>query len=224
MTASMASAGVPRAAAADRPVVALRRRTIDHVLVSLGIVAAVVLATAGALLTWGTTFADDYVERELSSQNIFFPDAAALTEDGRTDLVKYAGEQVTTGTEAEAYASFIDGHLDGIADGATYADLGKTESAAKAAVTEAKANGASESQIAALQSDADGITAQRNTLFKGETLRGLLLSTYAWSTVGQIAFIASIVAFVAAGVMALLVIAGFVHLRRNHEHAVVQPA
>ena len=102
----------------------IRRRTIDSVLIAAGAVVALVLVAAGGLLTWGSNFADDYVGDELAAQNIFFPDQAALEEDGHADLVQYAGEQVTTGSEAEAYASYIDGHLAGIADGATYADLG----------------------------------------------------------------------------------------------------
>ena len=68
--------------------------------------------------------------------------------------------------------------------------------------------------MAALQAKADGITNQRNTLFKGETLRGLLLSAYAWSTVGRIAGIAAVFAFVAAGAMLVLVVMGLVHHRR----------
>ena len=112
--------------------IVVRRRTIDTVLIAAGVVVTIVLFAAGALLTWGSNFADDYVGDELSSQNIFFPDAASLEEEGRDDLVQYADEQVTTGSEAEAYASFIDGHLQGIADGATYADLGGPQSEARA--------------------------------------------------------------------------------------------
>jgi hypothetical protein len=130
------------------PVVAVRRRTIDWVLIGLGAVATVVFAVAGVLLTWGTNFADDYVGRELESQQIFFPDEEALLEEGRDDLVRYAGEQVTTGSEAEAYASYISGHLDGIADGATYAGLGAVQSEARAAVAAAEQDGASEDEIA----------------------------------------------------------------------------
>lgn len=217
MSAPTIASRTPETVDPDPQVVALPRRTIDRVLIALGAVAAVVFACAGGLLTWGSSFADDYVGRELRSQNIFFPDEEALIEDGREDLVEHAGEQLTNGDQAEAYASFIDGHLDGIADGATYADLGDVENAAKAAVAEAEEAGASESEIAALQADADAVAGQRNTLFKGETLRGLLLSTYAWSTIGMIAFIASVVAFVAAAVMALLVGAGVIHMRR-HAH------
>jgi hypothetical protein len=195
-------------------VVALPRRRIDAVLVSLGVVATVVLAVAGGLLAWGNHFAGDYVHDELASQHVSFPAADKLTAEGRTDLVGHAGQQVTNGSQAEAYASYINGHLAGIAQGATYADLGAPESAAKAAVQTAKDSGASAADVAALQAKADAITNQRNTLFKGETLRGLLLSAYAWSTVGRIAGIAAVAAFVAAGAMLVLVVMGMVHHRR----------
>jgi hypothetical protein len=195
-------------------VVALPRRRIDAVLVSLGMVATVVLAVAGGLLTWGNHFAGDYVHDELASQHVSFPTADKLAAEGRTDLLDHAGQQVTTGSQAEAYASYINGHLAGIADGATYADLGAPESAAKADVQTAKDSGASAADVAGLQAKADAITNQRNTLFKGETLRGLLLSAYAWSTVGRIAGIAAACAFVAAGAMLVLVVMGIVHHRR----------
>jgi hypothetical protein len=201
---------------ATTPVVAVRRRTVDKLLVWSGLVVAIVLAAAGGLLTWGSNFAGDYVYDELNSQQIFFPDEAALTEEGRTDLVKYAEEQVTTGKEAEAYASYINGHLQGTADGQTYAQLGAPQRAARAAVTDATESGAPQSEIDELQAEVDAITAQRDTLFRGETLRGLLLSAFAWDTVGQVAGIAAIVAFVGAAVMLVFVILGVVHLRRLH--------
>ena len=193
------------------PVVVLKRRTIDSVLIGFGLVAAVAFAIAGVLLTWGHNFSADYVHDELASQNITFPSAEALTEEGRTDLLKYADHQLDTGKEAEAYASYINGHLEGIADGATYADLGTPEREAKAAVTAAVEAGQPQATIDELQATADGISGQRNTLFKGETLRGLLLSAYAWSTVGMIAGLAAIGAFLAAAVMAVLVVLGMVH-------------
>jgi hypothetical protein len=203
---------------ASAPPLVLKRRTIDSVLIAFGAVLTAALLVAGALLTWGANFADDYVGDELSSQNITFPPAAALEEEGRDDLVKYGDEFVDTGKEAEAYASFIDGHLAGIADGATYADLGTPEREAKAAVDAAKADGASEAEIAALQGDADAISGQRNTLFKGETLRGLLLTAFAWSTVGTIAGYAALGAFIAGGLMFVLVLMGL----RHHHKVVVQ--
>lgn len=197
------------------PVVALKRRTIDTVLIGIGVVAAVVFAVAGGLLTWGNGFASDYVHDELSSQNVTFPTAEGLTKEGRTDLLKYAGGKLDTGGEAQAYASYINGHLAATAGGATFAELGTPERTAKADVQAAIDAGKPQADVSALQAKADTITGQRNTLFKGETLRGLLLSAYAWSTVGMIAGIAAIAAFVAAAVMAALVALGFVHQRKT---------
>jgi hypothetical protein len=196
------------------PVILLRRRTIDSVLIGVGAVATAAFLVAGALLMWGSGFAADYVGDELSSQNISFPPAAALEEEGREDLLDHAGEAVDTGSEAEAYASYIDGHLQEVAGGATYADLGTPEREANAAVEAALAEGADEATIAALEADATAISGQRNTLFKGETLRGLLLTAYAWSTVGRIAGLAAIAAFVAGGVMLVLVLLGLRHHHR----------
>ena len=199
----------------EPPVVEVKRRTIDAVLIGLGAIVAVVLFVAGGLLTWGSRFANDYVGKELTAQNIVFPDRAALEQEGRQDLVGYAGEQVTTGSEAQVYAGYIAHHLEGVAGGATYADLGGPERVAKADVQAATDSGASAAKVADLQAKADGITNQRNTLFKGETLRGLLLSTYAWSTIGRIAGIAAITAFVAGAAVLVLVVLGLVHRRKT---------
>jgi hypothetical protein len=198
-----------------KPTVKLRRRTIDKVLISSGVAVAVVFAAAGGLLTWGSNFAEDYVHDELSSQNVVFPDAGTLREDGRDDLVKYADEQVTTGTEAEAYASLIATHMEGIADGQTYSEI--DDRGAAQAVTDAQNAGASQEEIAELQATANQLKGQRDSLFKGETLRGLLLTSFAWATVGTVAGIAAWVAFAGAAVMIALVIAGIFHLVRS-EH------
>ena len=207
----------PLATVRKDDVVQVHRRTIDKVLIGFGVVAAIVFAAAGGLLTWGSNFADDYVHDELASQKVFFPDEASLREEGRTDLVKYADEQVTTGPEAEAYASFINGHLQGIADGKTYAEI--DDRGAAQAVEDAKTAGASDARVAELQATADQLAGQRDLLFKGETLRGLLLSSFAWATIGEIAGIAAWVAFAGALVMAALVIAGMEHLRRSRRTA-----
>ena len=57
----------------------------------------------------------------------------------------------------------------------------------------------------------------RQTLFMGSTLRGLLLYGYAFATMGTIAGIAAIGAFVGAGLFLLLGILGLVHARRTDE-------
>lgn len=200
-----------------RDAVTLRRRTIDRILIGFGVIATLAFVIAGGLLTWGASFSNDYVHDELASQNITFPTAEELRAEGRDDLVDWAGEDVTTGDEAEAYASYIQGHLEETADGQTYSQI--DDRAARDAVDEARESGASEDEIAELEATAEQLTAQRETLFKGETLRGLLLSAYAWSTVGTIAAYAAIGAFAAAALMAALVIAGLVHLARHNRAA-----
>jgi hypothetical protein len=207
---------------ADRPgsgdgqpadAIVLRRRTIDGILTGFGVVATVAFLVAGILLMWGSQFSDDYVHDELSSQNITFPSEEELRAEGRDDLVEYAGEDVTTGQQAEGYASYIDGHLQNTAGGQTYSEI--DDRGAAQAAEAAREAGAPQAEIDRLQATADELRAQRDTLFKGETLRGLLLSAYAWSTVGAIAGYAAIGAFAAAALMAVLVVLGFLHLRRQ---------
>lgn len=213
MSTFSATESIPHNPPADVPV-RITRKTIDRVLSLFGVVLTLALVVAGALLMWGANFSADYVEDELSSQNITFPPAEALAEEGRDDLVEYGGEFVNTGAEAEAYASFINGHLQNVAGGATYADLGTPETEAREALAAAQESGASDSEIAALEEEYNTVRGQRETLFKGETLRGLLLTAYAWSTVGQIALYAAIGAFVAAVAMAVLTVLGFRHMRK----------
>lgn len=201
----------------DVPIPVTRRR-IDHLLIGAGVVLAMVLVVAGGLLSWGNDFAEDYVGDELAAQNIAFPPAEVLEEEGRDDLVGFAGEQVTTGEHAEAYASFIAGHIENIADGQTYAELGGPERAAEGALTEAVAAGAPAEEIAELEAEAAALSGQRESIFRGEMLRGTLLNAFAWSTMGRIAGIAATVAFVGAAFMALLSVAGVLHLRKVTVH------
>lgn len=158
----------------------------------------------------------------MSSQNINFPSAEAINNDASLDeatvakLLPFAGTQLTTGAGAEAYAAYINGHLTRY-DG-TYAELGGPERAARTALNEAIAAEAPEAEIAELRATLAQATADRDTVFKGETLRGLLLSACAWDTVGQIAGISATVAYIGAAVMALLVLMGVVHLVRYRKH------
>jgi len=195
----------------DKPIPVTRRR-IDHLLIGAGVVAAIVLAIAGGLLTWGSNFSEDYVSDELTAQNITFPPTEALVEEGRDDLAEFGGEQVTTGEQAEAYASYIQGHVENTAGGLTYSEI--PDRAARTALQEAIESGAPEDEIAQLEQEATTLSQQRDTVFKGEMLRGTLLNAYAWSTMGQIAGIAATAAFAAAAVMVVLSVAGAMHLRK----------
>jgi len=175
----------------------MKRRTFDTLMSAGGVVVTLVLVVAGTLAFVGYNFANSNVHQQLAEQKIFFPQkgspALASPEIGPF-LNRYAGQQLVTGAQAQAYADhFIAVHLSEVAGGQTYAQV---SSQALANPNDAKLQG----QVA--------------TLFKGETLRGLLLQAYAFWKIGQIALIGSIVAFALAVVMGLLTILGFWHLRR----------
>jgi hypothetical protein len=190
----------------------MKRRTLDILFSVGGVVLAGLLLVAGIVLTSNANFANDYVRDQLGQQNITFKTADTLTdEEKKVDcLVRYAGQKLTTGKQAECYANnFIGLHLKSIAGGQTYADLGAPQSALRERVTQAQQT--NDPNLADLQKQLADITAQRDTVFKGETLRGLLLTSYGFSEFGVKAAQAATVAFLAAGLMALLAIAGFVH-------------
>jgi hypothetical protein len=180
----------------------MRRRTFDLVVSAVGALLTVFLLVVGGLAMWGYSFANSNVHDQLAAQQIYFPavgsDALKSPEIGPY-LNKYAGQQLTTGAQAEAYADhFIAVHLKEVAGGQTYAQV-----SAKAQADPANTQ----------------LQAQVNTLFKGETLRGMLLNAYAFWKVGQIALYAGIAAFVGAAVMALLTVLGFRHVRRTSSDA-----
>lgn len=190
----------------------MKRRTID-IMFSLGaVVLAGLLLVAGFVLTSNANFANDYVKDQLSQQNITFKTADTLTEEERRSdcLVKYAGQKLTTGKQAECYANeFIGLHLKSTAGGKTYAELGGVQTDLRAKVATAQKN--NDPALADLQKQLNEVTQQRETVFKGETLRGLLLTSYGFSEFGTKAGQAASVAYLAAALLALLGIAGFIH-------------
>jgi hypothetical protein len=190
----------------------MKRRTLDVLFSVGGLALAGLLLVAGLVLTANASFANNYVTDQLSQQNITFKTADTLTDDEKQGecIVRYAGQKLTTGKQAECYANnFIGLHLKSIADGKTYADLGAPQSQLRAQVTQAEQN--NDPALPELQKQLADVSAQRDTLFKGETLRGLLLTSYGFSEFGTKAGQAATVAYIAAGLLLLLSIAGFVH-------------
>lgn len=177
----------------------MRRRTFDFLLSTGGLVVAVVLFIAGGLLLWAHDFSNDNVRNQLAAEQVYFPvKGSPALADPRIGpfLNQYAGQQLVTGPQAEAYADhFIKVHLTEVAGGQTYAQVS----------TKAQAD-PKNAQLAA----------QVQTLFRGETLRGLLLEAYGFWKLGQIAFIAAIASFALGGVMLLLTLLGMLHLRRTN--------
>ena len=177
----------------------MRRKTFDLLAVIGGLVLTVVLTVAGGLLLWGHNFVSDQVHTQLAAQKIFFPPASsgaikALPAADANAMTAYAGQQMTSGAQAQTYANhFIAVHLREIGGGKTYSQL----SAASLA-----------------QPKNAALAAQVQTMFRGETLRGLLLNAYAFWEMGQIMFIGAIVSFVAAAAMLIMSVLGIAHLRR----------
>jgi hypothetical protein len=155
---------------------------------SLQVVLVVVLAFGAGFLYWATGFTHGYVHDELTSQKITFPVAGsaalkALPAADAQAMTQYAGQALDNGDKAETYANhFIKVHLSKTAGGMTYS---QASAASMASPTNTKLAG------------------EVQTLFRGETLRGLLLNAWGWWTIGTYALYAAIGLTVAAVVVFL---------------------
>lgn len=173
------------------------RKTIDTVFILIGTIAIILLLVIGGLAWKAGDFAISTVQTELASQKIYFPPkgSPALDPAEFPDLQQYAGQLVDTGPKAKAYANgFIGRHLEKVAGGQTYSEV---STAAMQDPTNAK------------------LQQEKQTLFQGETLRGLLLGDgYAYWTFGMIAKDAAIALFASAAAMLVLVWLGLIHRAR----------
>lgn len=166
-----------------------------------------ILAFCAGFLFWGNSFIHNQITTELTAQQIYFPPAnsQAITSlpnaSDQTAMNQYGGQQLTTGAQAQVYAnSFIGVHLTEVAGGQTYSQM---SSKAQANPTDQK------------------IAGQVATLFKGETLRGLLLNAYGWWTIGTYALYAAIGLGVAAfAVLLALAFEVFLWIRERKKVAV----
>jgi hypothetical protein len=200
----------------------MKRRTLDIIFAGGGLLVAVILVALGFALLTQYTFAQDYVKEELSAQKITFATADKLTpaettwKAGSACLVTYAGQTMQTGPQAECYAKYyLAEHMDASAKnagfpGATYATLGGIRTDLSAQVAAAKTKGDT-TAAADAQKKLDSATSLRTTMQTGETLRGLLLTVYGFSAIGEKAGLAANIIFGLAALMAVLAVAGFVH-------------
>jgi hypothetical protein len=172
----------------------LDRSLLDRLVSWTGAVLAIALIALGGAAIFGGNFALDNVRDRLAPQKISFPPLSAMTPQEKVEVGDFAGAKVDTGSEAEAFSRYIGGHLKEVNNGATYAETSGA----------ARAEGISAKQAADLGAKAD-------VLFKGETLRSILLNAYGWWTVGQIALYAGIGMVIAGLVLAVLTALGFRH-------------
>ena len=181
------------------------RKTMDKLVSWTGLIVAVVLLVAGGLLTWASNFVADNVKQQFSAQNITMPVAAAFPKGQEKYLAPYAGQPLENGQQAKAYADhYILAHMNAQSGGKTYSQVSGEFMAM------AKDPGADKAEVAKMGE-------LRQTLFMGNTLRGLLLYGYAFDTIGRIAGYAAIGAFVGAGLMLVLGLMGLRHAAREPE-------
>jgi hypothetical protein len=183
----------------------MRRRAFDVLATTAGLILAIILLVAGGLLLWGHSFVDTQVHNQLAAQKIYFPanNSPAIKAPEFAAMHQYAGQLMTTGPQAEVWADhFIANHLKVIGGGLTYSQL---------------------SAKAIAQPKNVALANQVNLLFRGTTLRGLLLSSYAFWKMGEIALWGAIAAFIGAALLLILSILGFVHLRRVSPEAEAFP-
>ncbi len=188
----------------------MRRTTFDKLLGWIGVSLGVVLLAMGGLVLWGSAYVHNTVTSQLAAQQITFPSAAAfahpkagteITPNMIPSVSQYAGQQLLTGQQAEAYADhFIAQHIADMSGGKTYSQL-------------------------SVQAQAQPNNAQLQTLvgtvFKGETLRSMLLNAYGWWKVSQITYIASLALFGLGTVSFLAGVVGFARIRRERPGATV---
>ena len=199
------------------------RSTLDKLLSAIGLGLALVLLVAGGLMTWANVFIGDQVKEQFSAQDITMPTqeaidgqlkGGAISEEDAKELEKFAGETLDNGPAAKAYAdNYILAHMNGsgielAGEPVTYEEASGKGRELMAAVAENP--DATEEQKAEAQAWMD----LRESLFMGNTLRGLLLYGYAFATMGTIAGVAAIAAFVGAGLFLVLGLLGFAHSRK----------
>jgi hypothetical protein len=188
----------------------MKRRTLDLLFSIGGVGLAGLLLIIGVVMSSNADFSKKYVTDQLAQQKITFKAAEALTAEEKQApcLVAYAGQPLLTGKQAECYANeFIGLHVKTSGKGRTYAEIGDDQTALRAQI--AAAGGAANAPD--LQKQLTDLTATRETVFKGETLRGVLLTSYGFSELGNKADQAATVIFLGVILLTALSIAGFAH-------------
>jgi len=200
----------------------MSRRSLDLIVSGGGVVLAVLLFVLYFVLADQASFSKAYVKDQLGQQRIVFTAADKLTEEektwqpGSSCLTAYAGQTMATGKQAECYANFfIKLHMTNSAKnaglpGETYATLGGIQTQLRADIAAATQRGDT-AAAADLNAKLTSATSLRTTMQTGETLRGLLLTSYGFSIFGEKAALAGTISLLGGVVLAVLAVAGFVH-------------
>jgi hypothetical protein len=204
------------------------------------LVMAVLLVVLGAVMLNRADFSRNYVHDQLVQESVVFPVAKDLqpreksfTEARSGCVLTYAGQEVTTGKQAECYANeYLGGHLSWLAtrlgmtqvayvDGKNYRELGLELANIRAQIKTAEQSGSPD--VAALQQKLTDVTTVRQKMFEGTMLRNALLTSYGFGELGTLARTGSNVCFAIGGLLVLLAIASFAHAARTPKSQAFAP-
>jgi ABC-type multidrug transport system fused ATPase/permease subunit len=193
----------------------MKRSALDRLVSWIGLALAAVLLLAGGLLAFASSFVSGQVADQLSAQKITMPVEAAFKSLPQADqdaLRPFAGQPLTTGAQAKAFADhYIQAHMNAAGGGRTYEEVsGEYIALSK----DTAADPAKVKELGDL----------RQTLFMGNTLRSMLLTAYAFGTMGTVALIAAVVSFVGAVVLAVLAFLGLRHAKSAEGEVLVTPS
>ena len=169
-------------------------------IITLQVVLVAVLAVSAGFMFWGSGYIHSTIQSQLAAQQIVFPPKgsaeitpSALTPKGGThaqgvynsqQMSQYAGDEMTTGDQAKTWAnSFIAVHL---------SLMGMTYAQASEVALKNPTNVADQNLV--------------NTIFKGTTLRGMLLNAYGWWQMGDYLGMAAVLATLGSVVVFLTLI------------------
>jgi hypothetical protein len=182
----------------------MNRSALDRLVSWIGLALAAVLLVAGGLLAFASSFVSGQVANQLSAQKITMPVPAAYQNLPKTDqdaLAPFQGQPLTTGAQAEAFADhYIQAHMNAAGGGKTYEEVSGEY------IQLSKDAGADPAKVKDLGD-------LRQTLFMGNTLRSMLLTAYAFGTMGTVAGIASVVSFIGAAALVALAFLGLRHAK-----------
>ena len=176
----------------------MNRSTVDKLISYTGLTLAAVLLAASAVLFWTYNFIHSQVHDQMAAEKIYFPDAGtksitSLPQPDQDKVAQLAGQQLTTGAQAEVFADhYIAVHLKEIGGGKTYSELSAASMADPSNVK---------------------LAGQVQTLFRGEALRGMLLNAYAFDTMAVVARYAAVGALAAGLLLVILSLLGFRHAK-----------
>jgi hypothetical protein len=181
------------------------KRTALGISIALGILALGSLAL-GLVLNSQANFSKNYVHDQLAEKQITFTPVAGLLPSQKKVpcLVENAGKQLVSGKQAECYAKYQIGlDLLVIDNGKNYFQDHYAAYLLRVKAQQALATDPTSPATQQLVKDSAELSQKAEDIFDGETMRGLLLTAYGFSVLGDRGATAALACFIIAAVLAL---------------------